>query len=81
LNGYVRRSLTDNALAETANGLYKAELIRQQGLWRGIEAVELGTLTWVDWFANRRIMEPIGNVPPAELEAEYCEQQGSAIAA
>ena len=71
----------DNALAETINGLYKAELIRQQGPWRGIEAVELATLTWVDWFNNRRIMESIGNVPPAELEAEYYEQQRSAIAA
>ena len=71
----------DNALAETINGLYKTELIRQQGPWRGIEAVELATLTWVDWFNNRRIMESIGNVPPAELEAEYYQQQGSAIAA
>jgi len=71
----------DNALAETINGLYKTELIRQQGPWRGIEAVELATLTWVDWFNNRRIMESIGNVPPVELEAEYYEQHGSAIAA
>ena len=71
----------DNALAETINGLYKAELIRQQGPWRNLEAVEFATLTWVDWFNNRRIMETIGNVPPAELEAEYYEQRGSAIAA
>jgi transposase InsO family protein len=71
----------DNALAETINGLYKTELIRQRGPWRGIEAVEFATLTWVDWFNNQRIMESIGNVPPAELEAEYYEQQGSAIAA
>ena len=71
----------DNALAETINGLYKTELIRQQGPWRGVESVELATLTWVDWFNNRRLMEPIGNVPPAELEAEYYEQQGSAKAA
>ena len=71
----------DNALAETINGLYKAELIRQQGPWRGIDSVELATLTWVDWFNHRRIMASIGNVPPAELEAEYYEQQGSAIAA
>jgi len=71
----------DNALAETINGLYKTELIRQQGPWRGVEGVELATLTWVDWFNNRRLMEPIGNVPPAELEAEYYEQQGSAKAA
>ena len=71
----------DNALAETINGLYKTELIRQQGPWRGVESVELATLTWVDWFNNRRLMEPIGNVPPAELEAEYYKQQGSAKAA
>ena len=71
----------DNALAETINGLYKAELIRQQGPWRGIEAVEFATLEWVDWFNNRRLMETIGNVPPAELESEYYEQQRSAKAA
>ena len=71
----------DNALAETINGLYKAELIRQQGPWRGIEAVEFATLKWVDWYNNRRLMESIGNVPPAELESEYYQQQGSAKAA
>jgi putative transposase len=71
----------DNALAETINGLYKAELIRQQGPWRGIEAVEFATLKWVDWFNNRRLMETIGNVPPAELETEYYQQQRSAQAA
>ena len=71
----------DNALAETINGLYKAELIRQKGPWRNIEAVEFATLEWVDWYNNRRLMESIGNVPPAELEAEYYEQRGSAIAA
>jgi len=71
----------DNALAETINGLYKAEVIRQQGPWRGMEAVEFATLEWVDWFNNRRLMESIGNVPPAELETEYYEQQRSAKAA
>jgi transposase InsO family protein len=72
----------DNALAETINGLYKTEVIRQQGPWRTIEDVEFATLNWVDWFNNRRLLEPIGNVPPAELEAAYYEQQqGSAIAA
>lgn len=71
----------DNALAETINGLYKAELIRQQGPWRGVEAVEFATLKWVDWFNNRRLMEAIGHVPPAELESEYYEQQRSAKAA
>ncbi len=64
----------DNALAETINGLYKTEVIRQQGPWRNIEEVEFATLTWVDWFNNRRLLEPIGNVPPAELEAAYYEQ-------
>ena len=70
-----------NALAETINGLYKTELIRQKGPWRGIEAVEFATLEWVDWYNNRRLMEAIGNVPPAELETEYYEQQRSAKAA
>ena len=71
----------DNALAETINGLYKTELIRQKGPWRGIEAVEFATLEWVDWYNNRRLMEAFGNVPPAELETEYYEQQRSAKAA
>ena len=61
----------DNALAETINGLYKAELIHRRGPWRSFEAVELATLEWVDWFNNRRLLEPIGNVPPAEAEAAY----------
>jgi len=61
----------DNALAETINGLYKAELIHQRGPWRSFEAVEFATLTWVDWFNNRRLLEPIGNIPPAEAEERY----------
>lgn len=61
----------DNALAETINGLYKAELIHRQGPWRSFEALELGTLKWVDWFNNRRLMGPIGNIPPAEAEQRY----------
>ena len=61
----------DNALAETINGLYKTEVIRQQGPWRNIEEVEFATLTWVDWYNNRRLFEPIGNVPPNEKEIEY----------
>ena len=61
----------DNALAETINGLYKAELIHRRGPWRTLEAVEYATLEWVDWFNNRRLLEPIGNVPPAEAEAAY----------
>jgi len=61
----------DNALAETINGLYKAEVIHRCGPWRNFEAVELATLEWVDWFNNRRLLEPIGNIPPAEAEERY----------
>ena len=61
----------DNALAETINGLYKAEVIHRRGPWRTLEAVEFATLEWVDWFNNRRLLEPIGNIPPAEAEANY----------
>jgi transposase InsO family protein len=65
----------DNALAETIIGLYKAEVIYRRGPWRHIDAVEYATLEWVDWFNHRRLLEPIGNVPPAELELAYCHQQ------
>ncbi|MEV5032368.1 IS3 family transposase [Sphingobium sp. LMC3-1-1.1] len=61
----------DNALAETINGLYKAEVIHRRGPWRSFEAVEYATLEWVDWFNNRRLLEPIGNIPPAEAEELY----------
>ena len=61
----------DNALAETINGLYKAEVIHRRGPWRSFEAVEFATLEWVDWFNHRRLLEPIGNMPPAEAEARY----------
>ena len=61
----------DNALAETINGLYKAEVIWRRGPWRSFEQVEFATLEWVDWFNNRRLLEPIGNIPPAEAEARY----------
>ena len=61
----------DNALAETIIGLYKTELIRRRGPWKGIDDVEYSTLEWVDWFNHRRLMEPIGNVPPAEFEDAY----------
>jgi transposase InsO family protein len=61
----------DNALAETINGLYKAEVIHRRGPWRSFEAVEFATLEWVDWFNNRRLLEPIGHIPPAEAEARY----------
>jgi len=63
----------DNALAETINGLYKTEAIRRCGPWRHAEEVEFATLEWVDWFNNRRLLEPIGHVPPAEYEAAYYE--------
>jgi len=66
----------DNALAETIIGLYKTELIHQRGPWRHADAVEYATLEWVDWFNNRRLLEPIGNVPPAELEASYYVSTG-----
>lgn len=72
----------DNALAESINGLYKAEVIHRRGPWRNVEDVEFATLEWVDWFNNRRLLEPIGDVPPAEFEQMYYEQQTSlAIAA
>ncbi len=64
----------DNALAETINGLYKTEVIHRCGPWRNFEAVEMATLEWVDWFNNRRLLEPIGNIPPAEAEAHYYAQ-------
>jgi transposase InsO family protein len=65
----------DNALAETINGLYKAEVIHRRGPWRSLEAVEFATLEWVDWFNHRRLLEPIGNIPPAEAEALYYAAQ------
>ena len=61
----------DNALAETIIGLYKAELVRRRGPWKGLDEVEYATLEWVDWFNHRRLLEPIGHIPPAEFEAAY----------
>jgi putative transposase len=61
----------DNALAETIIGLYKTELIRRRGPWKGMDDVEYATLEWVDWFNHRRLLEPIGHVPPAEFEAAF----------
>jgi transposase InsO family protein len=61
----------DNALAETIIGLYKTELIRRRGPWKGLDEVEYATLERVDWFNHRRLLEPIGYIPPAELEATY----------
>ena len=72
----------DNALAETINGLFKAEVIWPRGPWKNLDAVEYATLEWVDWFNNRRLLEPIGNVPPAEFEQAYYDQlERQAIAA
>ncbi len=65
----------DNALAETVIGLFKTEVIRKRGPWKNLESVEFATLEWVDWFNHRRLLEPIGNVPPAEREAMYYEAQ------
>ena len=64
----------DNALAETIIGLFKTEVIRRRGPSRNIDAVEFATLAWVDWFNTRRLLEPIGYIPPAEYEERYYEQ-------
>jgi len=64
----------DNALAETVIGLFKTEVIHRRGPWRSPEAVEFATLEWIDWFNNRRLLEPIGNIPPAEAEARFYAQ-------
>ncbi len=71
----------DNALAETIIGLYKTEVINHRGPWKGRESVEYATLEWVDWFNNRRLLEPIGNIPPAEKENEYYRLEESSEAA
>jgi transposase InsO family protein len=65
----------DNALAETVIGLYKTEVINRRGPWRSLESVEFATLEWVDWFNNRRLLEPIGHIPPAEYEEAYYEKK------
>jgi putative transposase len=65
----------DNALAESIIGLFKTEVIQLKGPWRHLEAVEFATLRWVDFFNNRRLLEPIGYVPPAEYEANYSAQR------
>jgi putative transposase len=70
----------DNALAETINGLYKAELIHRCAPWKTKQSVELATLEWVSWFNNRRLMEPLGYIPPAEAEANYYRQHDSQAA-
>ena len=69
----------DNALAETINGLFKAEIIHRRGPWKTREAVELATLEWVSWFNHHRLLEPIGYIPPAEAEANYWREQGRSM--
>ena len=71
----------DNALAETINGLFKTEVIRKHGPCRNVDEVEYATLEWVDWFNNRRLLEPIGDIPPAEYEALYYQNRDQAMAA
>jgi putative transposase len=71
----------DNALAESVIGLFKTELIYRRGPWRNLEAVEFATLEWVDWWNNRRILEPIGDIPPAEKEANYYRQPAQNVEA
>jgi len=69
----------DNAMAESIIGLFKTEVIQRKGPWRHLEAVEFATLTWVDWFNTRRLLQPIGYVPPAEYEAHYYQQLREAV--
>jgi transposase InsO family protein len=70
----------DNALAETINGLYKAEMIHRRAPWKTRESVELATLEWVAWFNHHRLMEPLGYIPPAEAEANYYRQLATPVA-
>jgi putative transposase len=70
----------DNAMAESIIGLYKAEVIRRRGPWKGIDDVEYATLEWVDWFNHRRLLEPIGDVPPADFEDVYRRREDSRAA-
>lgn len=67
----------DNAMAESIIGLYKTELVRNRGPWRGLDDLELGTLEWVDWFNHRRIFHELGRIPPAEYENNYYIQNES----
>ena len=69
----------DNALAETIIGLYKTEVIHQDGPWRNVDHVEFETLDWVDWFNNRRLLEPIGYISPAEFEELYYQRQETPV--
>jgi hypothetical protein len=73
--GRIQGRLLRQRLAETMIGLYKTELIRRRGPWKGIDDVEFATLEWVDWFNHRRLLEPIGDVPPAEFEIAYYRKE------
>jgi len=76
--GWVRKGDSyDNALTETINGLYKAELIHRRSPWKSKESLELATLAWVSWFNHRRLLEPIGYITPAEAEENYYRQLAS----
>jgi transposase InsO family protein len=75
--GAARGDSYDNALAETINGLYKTEVIRRREPWKNIDDVEFATLEWVDWSNNRRLLEPIGDIPPAEYEMLYWTESSS----
>ena len=70
-----------NALAESVIGLFKTEVIRHAGPWKGLDAVELATLEWVWWFNHHRLLEPLGYLPPAEYEAQYALAQAAPLAA
>lgn len=70
----------DNALAESVNGLYKTEVIRRLGPWRGVDDVEYATLDWVNWFNTQRLLEPIGYLPPVEAEALYYQRHAAPVA-
>ena len=69
----------DNALAESVIGLYKTEVIRKDGPWKGVDDVEFATLDWVSWFNEQRLLGPIGDIPPAEFEQMYYQQQQSRL--
>ena len=71
----------DNALAESVIGLFKTEVIRHAGPWKGLDDVEMATLEWVWWFNHRRLMEPLGYLPPAEFEAQHLKGQSTPVAA
>lgn len=64
----------DNALAETINGLFKAEVIHRRGSWKSRESVELATLEWVAWYNHERLIQPLGYIPPTEADANYYQQ-------